>query len=221
MMKTVTTLPPGSEDRKRVPLFRGLLGYFPAALMGVAQHSMVSNEKHNPGEELHHARGKSMDHADCIIRHLMDLADIKADDARGYPINPEQLLEEVNALCWRALALSQEVWESLGAPLAPGARYPDTPAFDAKAATEALMKGTMDAPDPSQDVKSANAQCDVAAVDRAWEAGEAFDRGVGVGYARGLEMEPPLTWEDCDSVVKCPPPVAEVVADGPYDRVWP
>lgn len=37
--------------------------------------SKEGNDKHNPGEPLHHARGKSMDHGDCLLRHLMDLQD--------------------------------------------------------------------------------------------------------------------------------------------------
>lgn len=113
-----TTLPTDSAARKEYPLFRGLLRYFPAALAGVAQHSKQGNDKHNPGEDMHHARGKSSDHADCIVRHLIDLADMEASDA-----SVRLLLTEVNALAWRALALSQELHEKYGgAPLAPGAR---------------------------------------------------------------------------------------------------
>lgn len=133
-----TTLPTDSEERKKVPLYRGLLGYFPAACAAVARHSMQNNEKHNPGEPMHHARGKSTDHADCIIRHILDIGDLKAADARGDIVDLNRLIEEHAALCWRALALTQEFFESLGAPLAPGARYPDTPKFDLEKAITAL-----------------------------------------------------------------------------------
>src|SRR5690348_15140244 len=68
----VTTLPTDSGARKDIPLARGLLDYFPAALARVAELSRIGNEKHNPGEDLHHARGKSGDHADCILRHLVE-----------------------------------------------------------------------------------------------------------------------------------------------------
>lgn len=120
-----TTLPADSAERKNYPLFRGCFRYFPAALAGVARTSELGNQKHNPGEDLHHARGKSSDHGDCILRHLTDLEDLKAAYNRGEAVTKEQILEEVNSLAWRTLAFSQELHESLGAPLAPGAKKPE------------------------------------------------------------------------------------------------
>jgi hypothetical protein len=124
-----TTLPTDSNERKNVPLLGGCYRYFPAALAGVAKHSKAGNDKHNPGEPLHHARGKSMDHEECIARHLMDVQDMQAAVQRGVGgFSTEQILAEANALCWRALAFSQELHEQMaGAPLAPGARLPETP----------------------------------------------------------------------------------------------
>jgi hypothetical protein len=119
------TLPTNSAVRKGIPLWRGLLMYFPAALAGVALHSRKGNDKHNPGEELHHARGKSSDHGDCILRHLTDIADIEAAYNRpDTAVSPaDVLLDEVNALAWRALAFAQEMHEKYaGAPMAPAAR---------------------------------------------------------------------------------------------------
>ena len=63
------TLPTDSAERKNYPLLSGVLRYFPAALAGVARVSKLGNDKHNPGEALYHARGKSKDHGDCIMRH--------------------------------------------------------------------------------------------------------------------------------------------------------
>lgn len=112
------TLPTDSTERKKYPLFRGLLRYFPAALAGVARLSHDGNAKHNPGEEMHHARGKSSDHADCILRHLVDFdAAVTRGDGHAARL-------EVDAIAWRALALSQEFHEDCGAPLAPAARLP-------------------------------------------------------------------------------------------------
>ena len=127
------TLPTDSAARKGFPIFSGLLAYFPAALAGIARWSKLGNEKHNPGESLHHARGKSMDHRDCIPRHLMDLADLEATLVRdtvphhiGNPTTVAAILDEADALAWRACALSQELHEKYaGAPLAPGARLPE------------------------------------------------------------------------------------------------
>lgn len=122
------TLPTDSEERKGFPLLGGVLRYFPAALAGVARWSKIGNDKHNPGQPLHHSRGKSMDHGDCIVRHLMDLQDLlsieeNADGSQGDP--QARILFEADALAWRALALSQELHERLaGAPLAPGANTP-------------------------------------------------------------------------------------------------
>lgn len=123
------TLGTSSEDRKNTPLHSGCYAYFPAALAGVARHSKRGNDKHNPGEPLHHARGKSMDHADCIARHLADITDILAyverDKFAVKGMFENALLNEANALAWRALALSQSLHERFGeAPLAPAASEP-------------------------------------------------------------------------------------------------
>src|SRR5271165_4462380 len=118
----VTTLPTDSNERKNYALFSGCLRYFPAALAGVAKTSKLGNDKHNPGQELHHARNKSGDHGDCVIRHLMDLEDLRAAADRGETITQDQILAEVDSMAWRALALSQELHEKFGAPMAPGAK---------------------------------------------------------------------------------------------------
>lgn len=120
------TLPTDSTERKNYPLLRGCLKYFPAALAGVARISKIGNDKHNPGQDLHHDRNKSMDHSDCIIRHLMDLEDLLAASKRAQspltPFGQQQILDEVSSIAWRALAYSQELHEQFGAPLAPGAK---------------------------------------------------------------------------------------------------
>lgn len=104
-------LPTDSAARKRVPMSSGLLDYFPDALASVAEVSFEGNEKHNPGEILHHARGKSMDHADCIVRHLVNRG--------GF----DGKVRESAAMAWRALALLQEELETeLKLPLPRGAR---------------------------------------------------------------------------------------------------
>ena len=68
------SLPTDSAARKRIPMFTGLLKYFPDALAAVAELSYEANEKHNPGEPVHWSREKSDDHPDCTIRHLTDYA---------------------------------------------------------------------------------------------------------------------------------------------------
>lgn len=108
-------LPTDAKARKSIPIMRGCLDYFPAALAAVAELSRVGNEQHNPGEEMHHARGKSTDEADCIVRHLMERGTRDSDG----------VLHSVK-VAWRALSLAQKELEAAGAPLARGARLPKT-----------------------------------------------------------------------------------------------
>ena len=111
-----SVLPSDTEARKNIPLARGVLDYFPAALAEVAKLSQAGNDKHNPGEDLHWARGKSMDHADCILRHLADRGTVDAEDG----------IRHSAKIAWRALALLQEELEKdAGAALPRGARVPD------------------------------------------------------------------------------------------------
>ena len=59
-----------SEERKKYPVKTGVIDYFRDALFRMARVSYEGNQKHNPGEPLHWARGKSDDHGDCCARHL-------------------------------------------------------------------------------------------------------------------------------------------------------
>jgi len=114
-----TTLPLDSAERKNYPLFTATFRYFPATLAWVARLCKIGNDKHNPGQELHHARGKSTDHADCILRHMMDMSE---DFGKGVG-RDENGAPQVVMIAWRANALCQEWLEkNEGAPLAPGAR---------------------------------------------------------------------------------------------------
>lgn len=109
---SVSILPTDSAARKDIPLCTGLLDYFPAALIEVAKVSKKGNEKHNPGQPLHHARGKSPDHLDSAVRHIIE------EDS----LDPESGLEALAHAAWRVLAALQEKLESKGAPMAKGAR---------------------------------------------------------------------------------------------------
>jgi hypothetical protein len=96
-----------SAMRKRQPLARGALRYFPDALLAVAELSLYGNEKHNPGEELHWSRCKSNDHADCVARHLLEPLGIDTSYGPG-----KHVLHSV-AAAWRALANAQIEIETL------------------------------------------------------------------------------------------------------------
>lgn len=112
--RSTFTLPTDAAARKTIPIATGVMDYFPAALAAVAELSRKGNEKHNPGQPLHWSRGKSSDHADCILRHLID---------RG-SVDPEDGIPHSVKTAWRALALLQEELEAAGAPLARGAKLP-------------------------------------------------------------------------------------------------
>jgi hypothetical protein len=106
---SMTILPTDPKERKDIPIASGCLDYFPNALAEVAKISKKGNDQHNPGEPIHWARGKSMDHADTIIRHLMERGRLDVDGTRHSA-----------KAAWRALALLQEELEQAGAPMSRG-----------------------------------------------------------------------------------------------------
>lgn len=113
--KRDVSLPDDAETRNGYPMADGLLYYFPNALAEVSKISRIGNEQHNPGEDMHWSRGKSTDHANKIIRHLIDAG--RTDD-KG---NRHSAL-----VAWRALALLQEELEAAyDLPLPKNARYDD------------------------------------------------------------------------------------------------
>ncbi len=95
-MSTGVKLPTDPKERKRVPIYSGVLKYFPDAIAEVAKVSFAGNEQHNPGEPLHWAREKSTDQEDTLTRHLMESGEIDSDGQRHSA-----------KLAWRALAVLQ------------------------------------------------------------------------------------------------------------------
>lgn len=108
-----------SATRKTYPMARGLLDYFPDALAEVSRVSYLGNEKHNPGQDMHHARGKSNDHADCIVRHVTERGGFDIITIDGV----DHRVRHSAALAWRTLALLQEELEAeFNLPLPRGAK---------------------------------------------------------------------------------------------------
>ena len=89
-------LPTDAKERKRIPLYSGLVKYFPDSLVEVAKVSFAGNEQHNPGQPLHWAREKSTDQEDTLMRHLFESGSIDVDGQRHSA-----------KLAWRALAVLQ------------------------------------------------------------------------------------------------------------------
>lgn len=86
-------LPTDPKERKAVPIYSGVLKYFPLALAEIARVSKAGNDQHNPGQPLHWDKSKSTDHHDCIIRHLVDAGTLDSDGQRHSA-----------KVAWRALA---------------------------------------------------------------------------------------------------------------------
>lgn len=91
------SLPTDYAARKATPIYSGCLAYFPDALAAVARLSLKANEKHNPGEPLHWSKGKSNDHADCLVRHLLEQGTLDEEMQESHTVH----------VAWRALALLQ------------------------------------------------------------------------------------------------------------------
>jgi hypothetical protein len=112
-------LPIEANDRKSIPLFSGVIAYFPDALVAVAELSRIGNDQHNSGEALHWARGKSGDELDALTRHLFEAGTMDTDGVR-----------HSTKLAWRALAnLQKELEKELKLPVSRGSRpHVPTPA---------------------------------------------------------------------------------------------
>lgn len=95
-------LPSDAISRKGIPIYSGFLMYFPDAVAEVARLSQIANEQHNPGEPVHWSRGKSADHEDCLMRHMMQLGEVDSDG----------VLHDAK-VAWRAMAVLQLRLESM------------------------------------------------------------------------------------------------------------
>jgi hypothetical protein len=90
----MSILPTDAKARKGIPLATGFLDYFPRAAAAVAEVSRVGNDQHNPGEPLHWSKEKSYDHANTILRHLVERGTIDSDGRRHSA-----------KVAWRAMAM--------------------------------------------------------------------------------------------------------------------
>lgn len=103
-------LPTDAQARKNVPLFSGLLAYFPDALIAVASLSKIGNDQHNPGKPLAWDRSKSEDELDALTRHLFEAG---TEDIDG--------VLHSTKVAWRALANLQKELEVIkGLPISRG-----------------------------------------------------------------------------------------------------
>jgi len=94
-----------SKERKGMPVFTGVLKYFPDALKAVSQCSLAGNKQHKNGEKLFWDRSKSSDNEDALVRHLIDHSQNPMDE-------DGQL--HLAKVCWRSLAALQIYLENNG-----------------------------------------------------------------------------------------------------------
>jgi hypothetical protein len=86
-------------SRKDMPVYSGVLKYFPDALKEVSKVSNAGNNQHHGDEPLHWDRSKSNDHYDALVRHLIDHSQSAVD---------EDGMLHLAKVAWRALAALQE-----------------------------------------------------------------------------------------------------------------
>ena len=89
------------ERRKQMPVFSGVLNYFPDAIRELSKVSYVGNQQHNPDKPLHWDRSKSGDELDALARHLLEAGTIDTDGIRHSA-----------KVAWRALANLQKEIEN-------------------------------------------------------------------------------------------------------------
>ena len=100
-------------QRKNIPLFSGVIKYFPDALIEVAKTSWMGNQQHHPDKTLHWDRSKSTDELDALTRHLFQSGTIDVDG-----------IKHSAKVAWRALAnLQKELEEEGKAPLSEYNKY--------------------------------------------------------------------------------------------------
>lgn len=89
-------LPSDANTRKTIPVWSGVLAYFPDAIIDLARCSAIGGDRHHPGAPVHWERGKSADHEDSLLRHLMERGTVDDDGVRHSA-----------KVAWRALAMLQ------------------------------------------------------------------------------------------------------------------
>ncbi len=90
-----------AEERKKAPVYSGVLNYFPDAILEVAKVSYIGNQQHHPDKPLHWDRNKSTDKLDALTRHLIDAGKLDSDGMRHSA-----------KVAWRALANLQKEIEN-------------------------------------------------------------------------------------------------------------
>ena len=95
--RKVETKPSEAQLRKEMPIYTGVLNYFPDALRAVAKASFAGQQQHNPDKPLAWDRSKSGDELDALTRHLLEAGTVDTDG-----------ILHSTKVAWRALANLQK-----------------------------------------------------------------------------------------------------------------
>lgn len=90
-------------DRKKMPVYTGVMKYFPDALLEISKASFIGQQQHNPDKSLAWDRCKSGDELDAMMRHLID-------HAKGIEFDDDGVRHIVKC-GWRILAMIQKTVE--------------------------------------------------------------------------------------------------------------
>jgi len=93
-----------NSNRKQIPIYSGVMKYFPDAIREVAKCSYAGQQQHNPDKPLAWDRSKSGDELDALMRHLTDYSEGVEFDEDNVP--------HLAKVAWRALAALQKYVES-------------------------------------------------------------------------------------------------------------
>lgn len=135
----VSYLPTDDKERKMLPMFKMITGYFSKALREVTRVCVANNVRYNPGKDpadIHWARGKSKDQLGSSFRHMMEAAvdgKVFEDEVSAADGKPIYILAE-NA--WRALAALEVAIEEQEAK-----KVPDIQALNADIKARSFEKG--------------------------------------------------------------------------------
>ena len=92
-------LPDDRDARNALPVWEGCIAYFPDCWAEIAKVSVLGNKQHGLGEKLHFNRDVSTDHANKVMRHMLDHEAGKRFDEDG--------TYHLAKAAWRALAALQ------------------------------------------------------------------------------------------------------------------
>jgi hypothetical protein len=97
-------LPNDRDARNALPVWDGCIAYFPDCWAEIAKVSVIGNKQHALGTKLRFARDVSTDHANKVMRHMLDHQAGRIMDNDG--------TYHLAKAAWRALAALQVAIEA-------------------------------------------------------------------------------------------------------------